>query len=67
MQGTLAQFLNKDVDELIEENPEMAAFYKTIMIYAMDEAQKKGKKNVTFSSINLDETSGRLYFDVVYR
>jgi hypothetical protein len=48
MPNTIVQFLNKDLDELCEENVDVIAFYKTVLLYVQDEMQKRGVDTFTY-------------------
>jgi hypothetical protein len=38
---TIAQFLNQDLDALVMRNVDVAAFYKTVLIYVQNEMENR--------------------------
>ncbi len=48
---TLADFLNQDLDTLIERNTDIAAMYKALLVHTVDRAEQKRKYHIEFSHI----------------
>lgn len=63
---TLAEFLNSDLNIIIEKNPDVAALFKAIVNHSVSHAKEKRKYFIDISPVHCDD-EGRCIVRFNYR